>query len=66
MIKDEELALAALSTEPGKRGKAGNAVTTGDGNKKRKTNASQGVEKLKKANVAGMSKLSTFFMKKSV
>jgi ribonuclease H2 subunit B len=48
-----------------KRSKAANAAAAGDGTKKRKNQASHGVEKLKKANVAGMSKLSTFFTKKS-
>lgn len=39
----------------------------GDGDKKKKKDAksSHGVEKLKKASVAGMSKLSTFFTKKA-
>ncbi|KAG1734686.1 ribonuclease H2, subunit B [Suillus paluster] len=43
------------------------AVATDDGDKKRKKDAksSHGVEKLKKVNVAGMSKLSTFFTKKA-
>jgi len=62
-VKDEELALSAVATDPGKRTKTANAGA--GGNKKRKTNASQGVEKLKKVNVTGMSKLSTFFTKKS-
>ncbi|KAG1862529.1 ribonuclease H2, subunit B [Suillus subalutaceus] len=40
--------------------------TSGDGDKKKKgAKSSHGVEKLKKANVAGMSKLSTFFTKKA-
>ncbi|KAH7888527.1 ribonuclease H2, subunit B [Phlebopus sp. FC_14] len=46
---------------------AKSASATDDGSKKRKkdTKASQGVEKLKKANVSGMSKLSSFFSKKT-
>ncbi|OAX36448.1 hypothetical protein K503DRAFT_772507 [Rhizopogon vinicolor AM-OR11-026] len=63
-LKDEELALAAITTDTGKRTKAANAVAAGGGSKKRKPAASHGVEKLKKANVAGMSKMSTFFTKK--
>jgi ribonuclease H2 subunit B len=63
-IRDEELALAAVTIDTGKRGKVATG-TASDGNKKKKTKASQGVEKLKKVNVVGMSKLSTFFTKKS-
>jgi ribonuclease H2 subunit B len=64
-IRDEEFALAAVTTDTGKRGKVANAGAASNGNKKKKTKASQGVEKLKKANVVGMSKLSTFFTQKS-
>ncbi|KAG0707389.1 ribonuclease H2, subunit B [Suillus ampliporus] len=50
-----------------KDAKAADDVATGDGDKKKKKDAksSHGVEQLKKANVAGMSKLSTFFTKKT-
>lgn len=41
------------------------AVGDGDKKKKKDAKSSHGVEKLKKANVAGMSKLSTFFTKKA-
>lgn len=40
------------------------AATDGDKKKKKDAKSSHGVEQLKKANVAGMSKLSTFFTKK--
>lgn len=43
----------------------GNAADEGDKKKKKDAKSSHGVEKLKKANVAGMSKLSTFFTKKA-
>ncbi|KAG2146022.1 ribonuclease H2, subunit B [Suillus bovinus] len=41
------------------------AADDGDKKKKKDAKSSHGVEKLKKANVAGMSKLSTFFTKKA-
>lgn len=88
-VRDEELALLAVTPDTRKRVKPVKSVAAsdknpkrkkdanatasadvdavGDGDKKKKKDAksSHGVEKLKKANVAGMSKLSTFFTKKA-
>ncbi|KAJ3507547.1 hypothetical protein NLJ89_g6244 [Agrocybe chaxingu] len=64
--RDEALAAAAVAAPPakGKGSKADlKAATAADGKKRKATKASQGVEKLKKANTTGMSKLSSFFAK---
>jgi ribonuclease H2 subunit B len=63
-LKDEEVA-NALAGAPGKK-KSRAADEMEDDGKKRKAKAkgSQGVEKLKKANISGMSKISSFFQKK--
>ena len=60
-----EQSLASENNTVAKK-KAGPA-TVSEGAKKRKKDGkgSQGVEKLKKANVNGMSKLSTFFTRKA-
>ena len=62
-LKDEEAA-SALAGAPAKKARAADGEDDG---KKRKAKAkgSQGVEKLKKANVSGMAKISSFFQKKS-
>jgi ribonuclease H2 subunit B len=63
-LKDEEAAIA-LASAPAKKPRAADVVD-GDGKKRKaKSKASQGVEKLKKANVSGMAKISSFFQKKS-
>ncbi|KAJ7602260.1 ribonuclease H2, subunit B [Roridomyces roridus] len=58
-IADENAAMAV--EKPAKSKPAPKAAAT---DKKRKSGASQGVEKLKKVNTEGMAKLSTFFTKK--
>lgn len=62
-LKDEEAAMALASTPAVK---ARVAAATGDDGKKRKgkTKGSQGVEKLRKVDVSGMAKISSFFQKK--
>ncbi|KAF8558009.1 hypothetical protein OG21DRAFT_1475189 [Imleria badia] len=62
----KEQSFLAEKTVVTKKSKADGA-TVSEGTKKRKKDGkgSQGVEKLKKANVSGMSKLSTFFTKKA-
>ena len=64
-LATEQSLLASENTAVTKKSKAG-APSVQEGTKKRKkdSRSSQGVEKLKKANVSGMSKLSTFFTKK--
>ncbi|KAG8213740.1 ribonuclease H2, subunit B [Butyriboletus roseoflavus] len=62
-LAKEQSLLAPENNAVTKKSKAGPA-TVSEGTKKRKK-GSQGVEKLKKANVNGMSKLSTFFTKKA-
>ncbi|KAK0212858.1 hypothetical protein DFS33DRAFT_74948 [Desarmillaria ectypa] len=59
----EEASLATMA----KSGKGTQTPKETNGDKKRKmAKGSQGLEKLKKANVKGMAKLSTFFTKKAV
>ncbi|KAI0254053.1 ribonuclease H2, subunit B [Lactifluus subvellereus] len=62
-LKDEEVAMALAGTPVVK---ARVAVAAEDDGKKRKakTKASQGVGKLRKVDVSGMAKISTFFQKK--
>ena len=70
-VQEELAAMAVVETEKGKkRGtKVAKAASTdaapqeGTG-KKRKTKESHGVEVLKKVNVEGMQKISSFFQKK--
>ena len=59
-------ALAAADANPvGRKGtkkaKAGDGGKEAEGNGKKRKGASQGVEKLKKVNVDGMKKISSFF-----
>lgn len=58
-LEEERTPLAATTDSTAKRKTAAPAP----GDKKRKAKGSQGVEKLKKANVTGMAKLSNFFKK---
>jgi len=62
-LKDEESAIA-LAAAPGKRPRVADMVEDGGKKRKAKSKASQGVERLKKANISGMAKLSSFFQKK--
>jgi ribonuclease H2 subunit B len=66
-LKDEEAAIA-LAGAPGRKKKsraAADEIEDDDGKKRKaKTKASQGVEKLKKVNLSGMTKISSFFQKK--
>ncbi|KAF9244973.1 ribonuclease H2, subunit B [Melanogaster broomeanus] len=63
---DEQLMLPPDSGAITKKSKGSSATLSEDGKKrKRDGKGSHGVEKLKKANVGGMSKLSTFFTKKT-
>ncbi|KAG5648607.1 hypothetical protein DXG03_003218 [Asterophora parasitica] len=55
-----EVAATAVET---KKGKGKDKATAGDDKKRKGSKASQGVEKLKKVNVNGMAKLSSFFKK---
>lgn len=56
-----EQTLVSESNAGAKKSTAGPAT---EAKKRKSTKGSHGVEKLKKANVSGMSKLSTFFTKK--
>jgi ribonuclease H2 subunit B len=56
---EEAASLAIAQTNTSKKSKK---TDTKDG-QKRKSKASQGAEKLKKANVNGMAKISSFFQK---
>ncbi len=62
-LKDEEIAIA-LAGAPTKKSRAADEVEDGGKKRKAKSKASQGVEKLKKANRSGMAKISTFFQQK--
>lgn len=64
-MKEEALSVAVAESTNVKKAKTDSA---GQDSKKRKAvvQASKGVEKLKKANVKGMAKLSTFFKKPAV
>lgn len=70
MVQEEFAAMAVAETEKGKKRvtKAGKATTKavpqGEASKKRKAGGSHGVEVLKKVNVEGIQKISTFFQKK--
>lgn len=66
VLKEESMALAAVNmnaVEARESKESGDTKDAGT-DKKRKAKTSVGVEKLKKANIKGMSKLSTFFQKK--
>jgi len=56
--------MAAVDTEKGKKKATTKAASQGGTGKKRKTKDSHGVEVLKKANVEGMQKISSFFQQK--
>ena len=62
-LKDEEAA-SALAGAPAKKSRAADVVDDDGKKRKAKIKSSQGVEKLKKANVSGMAKISSFFQKK--
>lgn len=70
-MQEELAAMAVTETEKGKKRvpRTGKAATTDAGpqeetSKKRKTKESHGVEVLKKVNVEGMQKISSFFQTK--
>ena len=68
-VQEELAAMAVVGTEKGKGAKIARATKTKAASqegtsKKRKTQESHGVETLKKVNVEGMQKLSSFFQKK--
>ncbi|KAF8482899.1 ribonuclease H2, subunit B [Russula ochroleuca] len=62
-LKDQEIA-NTLAGAQAKKPRAADGVEDDGKKRKAKSKASQGVEKLKKANVSGMSKISSFFQKK--
>ena len=66
VLKEESMALAAANMNAVEaRESKSSSEKEAEGDKKRKAaKASTGVEKLKKANIKGMAKLSTFFVKK--
>ena len=63
-VQEELAAMAVVDTEKGKKKGATKAGAQEGAGKKRKTKDSHGVEVLKKVNVEGMQKLSSFFQKK--
>ncbi|KIK92834.1 hypothetical protein PAXRUDRAFT_829595 [Paxillus rubicundulus Ve08.2h10] len=66
VLQEEQSILPPDSSSIIKKSKATAAGLSADSKKRKKDGkSSQGVEKLKKANVSGMSKLSTFFTKKT-
>lgn len=71
LVQQELAAMAVVETEKGKKkASKGTKVTSTKAaaeegtSKKRKTKESHGVEVLKKVNVEGMQKISSFFQKK--
>ncbi|KAI0266799.1 ribonuclease H2, subunit B [Gloeopeniophorella convolvens] len=62
-VRDEQIAVAAMGV-PVVKQKVTDTVEDGSKKRKAKSKGSQGVEKLKKVNVSGMSKISSFFQKK--
>lgn len=70
IIQEELAAMAVVETEKGKKKatRAAKVTTKADPqeetSRKRKTKESHGVEVLKKVNVEGMQKISSFFQKK--
>ena len=70
LVQQELTAMAVVETEKGKKkASKGTKVTSKAAaeegtSKKRKTKESHGVEVLKKVNVEGMQKISSFFQKK--
>lgn len=63
VLKEEAMALSAVNMNAVEARESKEQKDAGN-EKKRKAKGSVGVEKLKKANITGMSKLSTFFQKK--
>jgi len=63
-LRDEAAVLAVANTSTTKA-KSKENDKGGDNNKRKKPKASQGVDKLKKANINGMAKMSSFFKKSS-
>lgn len=66
MIQDEAMSLAAgkMNAVEARESQDNSKEEKDGGDKKRKAKTSVGVEKLKKANIKGMAKLSSFFQKK--
>lgn len=66
VLREEAMALASanMNTVEARESKSSKDNDTSDDKKRKAPKASTGVEKLKKANVKGMAKLSTFFQKK--
>ncbi|KAI9062893.1 hypothetical protein FKP32DRAFT_1592877 [Trametes sanguinea] len=62
-LREEAMALAAVNMNSVEAKESKDAKDAGN-DKKRKAKGSHGVEKLKKANIKGMAKLSSFFQKK--
>ena len=62
-LREEEVA-DALAGAPAKKSRSADKIDDDGKKRKAKTKGSQGVEKLKKANVSGMAKISSFFQKK--
>ncbi|KAI0329441.1 hypothetical protein GY45DRAFT_1325065 [Cubamyces sp. BRFM 1775] len=62
-LKEEAMALAAVNMNAVEAKESKDQKEAGN-DKKRKAKGTHGVEKLKKANIKGMAKLSTFFQKK--
>lgn len=63
VLKEEAMALSAVNMNAVEARESKEQKDAGN-EKKRKAKGSVGVEKLKKANIKGMSKLSAFFQKK--
>ncbi|KAH9992609.1 ribonuclease H2, subunit B [Russula vinacea] len=61
-LKDQEIAITLAGAQK-KKPRAADGVEDDGKKRKAKSKASQGVEKLKKANVSGMAKISSFFKK---
>ena len=64
ILKEEAVALSAINMNAVEAKESGTERKDSVTDKKRKAKGSTGVEKLKKANIKGMSKLSSFFQKK--
>ena len=65
IVQEELAAMAVVETDKGKKKVTkANAAPQEGTSKKRKTKESHGVEVLKKVNVEGMQKISSFFQKK--
>lgn len=60
---ENEAASLAVDTKTKAKGRQSNKLANGEEKKRKGTKTSQGVEKLKKVNVNGMAKLSSFFKK---